>query len=136
MTKFEKELTLGSDLECCLKETYYPRSWNTLDRDEGNFYIHYLNQITWEIKTLPPGHYESKQQVIDAMNKMLNELMVTLELLTTSQIIVFNIPSELELVHSESLTLLLGLTHPTEYCRGPRKYGKYHMNRNRGICIF
>ena len=46
--------------------------------------------------------------------------MVTLELLTTSQIVVFNIPSELELVYSEPLTSLLGLTHPTEYCRDPR----------------
>ena len=59
--------------------------------------------------------------------------MVTLELLTTSQIVVFNIPSELELVYSEPLTPLLGLTHPTEYCRGPRKYGKYPINLNRGI---
>ena len=59
--------------------------------------------------------------------------MVTLELLTTSQIVVFNIPSELELVYSEPLTSLLGLAHPTEYCRGPRKYGKYPMNLNRGI---
>ena len=67
------------------------------------------------------------------MNKVLSELMVTLELLTTSQIVVFNIPSELELVYSEPLTSLLGLTHPTEYCRGPRKYGKYPMNLNRGI---
>ena len=48
------------------------------------------------------------------MNKMLSELMVTLELLTTSQIVVFNIPSELELGHSEPLTSLMGLTHPTE----------------------
>ena len=56
----------------------------------------------------------------------MSELMVTLELLTTSQIVVFNIPSELELVYSEPLTSLLGLTHPTEYCRGPRKYGESH----------
>ena len=54
----------------------------------------------------------NKQQVIDAMNKVLSELMVTLELLTTSQIVVFNIPSELELAYSEPLTSLLGLTHP------------------------
>ena len=67
------------------------------------------------------------------MNKVLSELMVTLELLTTSQIVVFNIPSELELVYSEPLTSLLGLTHPTKYYRGPRKYEKYHMNLNRGI---
>ena len=85
------------------------------------------------MKTLPPGHYESKQHVIDAMNKVLSELMVTLELLTTSQIVVFNIPSELELVYSEPLTSLLGLAHPIEYCQGPRKYIKYHMNLNRGI---
>ena len=128
-----KELTLGSDWECCLKEIHYPRSWNTLDLDEGQFYIHHLIQNTWETKTLPPGHYENNQQVIDAMNKVLSELMVTLELLTTSQIVVFNIPSELELVYSEPLTSLLGLTHPTENCRGPRKYGKYPMNLNRGI---
>ena len=76
---------------------------------------------------------ESKQQVIDTMNKVLSELMVTLELLTTSQIVVLNIPSEFELVYSEPLTSLMGLAHPTEYCRRPRKYGKYHMNLNRGI---
>ena len=93
MTKLTKELTLGSDWECCLKEIHYPRSLNTLDRDEGIFYIHHLNQNTWETKTLLPVHYENKQQVIDAMNKVLSELMVTLELLTTSQIVVFNIPS-------------------------------------------
>ena len=133
MTKLAKELTLGSDWECCLKEIHYPRSWNTLALDEGKFYIHHLIQNTWETKTLPPGHYENKQQVIDAMNKVMSELMVTLQLLTTSQIVVFNIPSELELVYSEPLTSLLGLTHPTEYCRGPRKYGKYPMNLNRGI---
>ena len=108
-----KKLTLGSDWECCLKEIHYPQSWNTLDRDEGNFYILHLNQNTWETITLPPGHYKSKQQVIDAMNKVLSELMVTLELLTTSQIVVFNIPSALELVYSEPLTSLLGLAHPT-----------------------
>ena len=84
MTKLAKELTLGSDWECCLKEIHYP-----LVRDEGNFYIHHLNQNTWETKTLLPGHYESKQQVIDAMNKVLSELMVTLELLTTSQIVTY-----------------------------------------------
>ena len=84
------------------------------------------------MKTLPPG-YEIKQQVIDAMHKVLSELMVTLELLTTSQIVVFKIPSELELVYSEPLTSLLGLAHPTEYCQGPRKYGKYPMILNRGI---
>ena len=59
--------------------------------------------------------------------------MVTLELLTSSQIVVFNIPSEFELVYSAPLKSLLGLTHPTKYCRGPRKYRKYHMNLNRGI---
>ena len=84
VTKLAKELTLGSDWECCLKEIHYPRSWNTLDLDEGKFYIHHLIQNTWETKTLPPGHYENKQQVIDAMNKVLSELMVTLELLTTN----------------------------------------------------
>ena len=36
VTKLAKELTLGSDWECCLKEIHYPRSWNTRDRDEGN----------------------------------------------------------------------------------------------------
>ena len=43
--------------------------------------------------------------------------------------------AELELIYSWPLTStsLLGLTHPTEYCRGPRKYGKYAMNLNRGI---
>ena len=97
------------------------------------FYIHHLNQNTWETKTLPPGHYESNKQIIDAMNKVLSELMVTLELLTTSQFVVFNIPSKLELFFSEQLTSLLGLAHPTEYCRGPRQYGKYPMNLNRGI---
>ena len=131
VTKLAKELTLGSHWERCLKEIHYPRTWTTLDRDERKFYIHHLNQNTWE--TLPPGHYESNQQVIDAMNKVLSELMFTLELLATSQNVVFNIPSELGLVYSEPLTLLLGLTHPTEYCRGPRKYGKYLMNLNRGI---
>ena len=70
MTKFAKEL--GSDCECCLKDIHYQRSWNTLDRDVGNVYIHHLNKNTWETKTLSPGHYESKQQVIDAMNKVLN----------------------------------------------------------------
>ena len=70
VTKLAKELTLGSDGECCLKEMHYPRFWNTLDRDEGSFYIHHLHQNTWETKTLQPGHYESKQQVIDAMNKV------------------------------------------------------------------
>ena len=110
MTKLAKEVTLGSDWECCLKEIHYPQSWNTLDGDKGNVYIHNLNQNTWETKTLPTCHYESKQQVIDAMNKMLSELMVTLELLTTSQIVGFNLPSELELVYSEPLTSLLG-TH-------------------------
>ena len=44
VTKLSKELTLGSDWECCLKEIHYPRSWNTLDLDEGNFYIHHLIQ--------------------------------------------------------------------------------------------
>ena len=72
VTKLAKELTLGSDWKCCLKEIHYPRYWNTLDRDEGNFYIHHLNQNTWETKTLPPGHYESTKQVIDAMNKVLS----------------------------------------------------------------
>ena len=67
---------------------------------------------------------KNKQQVIDAMNKVLSELMVTLDLLTASLIVVFNIPSELELVYSKPLTSLLGLTHPTEYCRGPRKYSE------------
>ena len=67
-----------------------------------------------ETKTLPPGQYERKQRVIDAMNKMLSELMVTLALLTTSQIVVFNIASALEFVYSESLTSLLWLAHPTE----------------------
>ena len=95
MTKLAKELTFGSDWACLLKEIHYPRSWNTLARDEGNCYIHHLNQNTCETKTLPPGHCESKQ-VIDAMNMVLSELMVRLELLTTSQIVVFNIPSELE----------------------------------------
>ena len=70
-------MTFGSDWECCLKEIHYPRSWNTLDLDEGKFYIHHLFQNTWETKTLPPGHYENKQQVIDAMNKVMSELMVT-----------------------------------------------------------
>ena len=93
MTKLAKKLTLGSDWECCLKDIHYPQSWNTLDRDEGNFYIHHLNQNTWETKTLPLGHYECKQQVIDVMNKVLSELMVTLELLTTSQNVMFNIPT-------------------------------------------
>ena len=51
----------------------------------------------------------------------------------TSQIAVFNIPSEPELVSSEPLTSLLGLAQPTEYSRGPRKYVKYPMNLNRGI---
>ena len=76
---------------------------------------------------------KANNKVIDAMNKVLSELMVTLELLTDSRIVVFNIPSELELVYSESLTSLLGLAHPTEYCRGPQKYGKYPMNLNREI---
>ena len=84
VTKLAKELTLDSDWECYLKKIHYPRSWNTLDRDEGNFYIHHLNLNVWETKPLPPGLYESKQQFIDAMNKVLSELMVTLELLTTS----------------------------------------------------
>ena len=79
MTKLAKELTLGSDWECCLKEIHYSRSWSTLDCEEINFYIHHLNRNTWETKTLPPGHCASKQQVIDAMNKVLSELMVTLE---------------------------------------------------------
>ena len=95
-----------------LKEIHYPRSWNTLDLDEGKFYIHHLIQNTWETKTLPPGQYENNQQVIDAMNKVLSELMVTLELLTTSQIVVFNIPSELELVYSEPLTSTPGAHTP------------------------
>ena len=63
------------------------------------------------------------------MNKVLSELKVTLELLTTSQISVFNTPSELELVYSEPLMSFLGLA----YCRGPEKYGKYNINLNRGI---
>ena len=114
VTNLAKELTFGSDWECCLKEIHYPRSWNTLAHDEGNFYIHHLNQNAWKPKTLPPCHYESKQQVSDAMNKVLSELKVTMELLTTSQIVVFNIPSELELVvYSEPLMSLLGLAHPT-----------------------
>ena len=75
----------------------------------------------------------------------MSELIVTLELLTTSKIVVFNhnqldnssrlwfnIPSELEFVYSEPLTSPLGLTHHTEYCRGHRKCGKYPMNLNRG----
>ena len=65
----------------------------------------------------------------------MSELLVILESLTISQIVVFNIPSELELVYSEPLTSLMGLAHPTEYCRGPRKYGKYPMNLNRGIDV-
>ena len=83
-----------------------------LMRSTTNFYIHHLNQTTWETKTIPHGHYENKQQVIDAMNKVLSELMVTLELLTISQIVVFNIPSELYLVYSELLMSLLWLAHP------------------------
>ena len=75
--KLTKELTLGSDWKCCVKEIHYPRSWNTLDHDEGHFKIYHLNQNTWETETLPPGHYESKQQFIDAINKVLSELMVT-----------------------------------------------------------
>ena len=67
------------------------------------------------------------------MDKVLSELMVTLKLLTTSQIIVFNIPSELELVYSEQLASILGLAYHTEYCRGPQKYGKFPMNLNSGI---
>ena len=70
VTKLAKELTLGSAWECCLKEMHYPRFWKTLDRDEGTFYIHHINQNTWETKTLQPGRYESKQQVIVAMNKV------------------------------------------------------------------
>ena len=85
-----------------------------MDCDEGFFYIHHLNQNTWETITLPDGRYKSKQQVIDAMNKVLSELMVALELLTTSKIVVFNIPSELEFVYSESLTSLLGLAPHTQ----------------------
>ena len=46
VTKLEKELTLGSDWESYLKEIHYPGSWNTLDRDERNVYIHHLNQNT------------------------------------------------------------------------------------------
>ena len=33
----------------------------------------------------------------------------------------------------EPLMSFLGLPHPTEYCRGPEKYGKYHIHLNRGI---
>ena len=133
MTKLAKELTLCSDWECCLKEIHYPRSWNTLDLVEGKFYIHHLIQNTWETKTLPPGHYENKQQVIDAMNKVLSELMVTLDVLTTSQIVVFNIPSELELVYSEPLTSLLGLTPPYRILSRSSEIWEYPMNLNRGI---
>ena len=71
-----------------------------------------LIQNTWETKTLPPAHYENKQQVIDAMNKVMSELMGTLELLTTSQIVVFNKPSELELVYSEPLNVTPGSHTP------------------------
>ena len=51
VTILAKELTLGSDWVCCLKEIHYPRSWNTLDLDEGKFYIHHSIQNTWETST-------------------------------------------------------------------------------------
>ena len=37
VTKLANKLTLSNDWECCLKEIHYPRSWNTLDHDEGKF---------------------------------------------------------------------------------------------------
>ena len=86
VTKLAKELTLGSDWECCLKEIHYPRSWNTLDLDEGKFYNHHLIQNTWETKLSHLVTMKTINKSIDAMNKVLSELMVTLELLTTSQL--------------------------------------------------
>ena len=114
VTTLAKELTFGSDCKCCLKEIHYPRSWNTLDRHERN-------QNTWETKTLPPGHYERKQQVIDAMNKLLSELMVTLELLNTSQNVV---------IIGIGLFRATNLTHGA---RTPYRIPSRSPNMNRGI---
>lgn len=133
VTKLAKELQLGSAWECCLKEIHYPRSWNTLAGDEGKFFVHHISSNSWERRSIPVGHYESGQQVVDALNKSLKPLRVTAEQLPTSQVIAFSIPQDLELIFHEPLSSLLGFMHSQQYCRGPRKYGRYPINLDRGI---
>ena len=134
VTKLAKELNLGSEWECCLKEIHYPRSWNTLAGDEGKYYVHHLNPNSWEAKRVPIGHYDDASQFISALNKTLKSIKVTADLVTHTNIVVFTIPPGIELVFSEPLSSLLGLaTNETEYCRGPRKTSRYPMNLDRGI---
>ena len=133
VTKLARELNTGSDWECCLKEIHYPRSWNTIAGDEGLFYVHHLNPSVWETRSVPVGHYENATQFITALNKTLRPLKITVDLVSQSHIVIFAIPSGVELVFAEPLTSLLGLASDTQYCRGPRKYGRYPMNLDRGI---
>ena len=133
VTKLAKELNLGSSWECALKEIHYPRSWNTLKGDEGNFYVHSIPTNSWELRNIPAGYYARAEEVVVALNKELKTLKITVEILHYSRLIAFTIPNDLELVFHEPLSSLFGLAHSIQYCRGPRKYGKYPIDINRGI---
>lgn len=133
VTKLAKEVTLGSSWECALKEVFYPRSWNTLHGHEGRFMVRHIPSNSWERKSIPAGHYKSAEQVVDALNKELKTLRVTCELVALSGIVTFSIPADIELVFEEPMSSLLGMAHSIQYCRGPRKFGRYPVNLDRGI---
>ena len=117
VTKLAKELNLGSRWECCLKEIHYPRSWNTLTGDEGNFYVHRLSVNVWEMKSIPTGYYSDGQQIVNALNHSLKSIKASVQLLEHSGIVKLLIPADLELVFAEPLSSLLGMPHSNQYCR-------------------
>ena len=133
VTKLAKELNLGSRWECCLKEIHYPRSWNTLTGDEGNFYVHRLSVNMWELKSIPTGYYSDGQQIVNALNHSLKSIKETAQLLEHSGIVKLSIPADVELVFAEPLSSLLGMVLSNQYCRGPKFYGTYPINTSRGI---
>ena len=96
VTKLAKELNLGSRWECCLKEIHYPRSWNTLTGDEGNFYVHRLSVNMWELKSIPTGYYSDGQQIVNALNHSLKSIKATAQLLEHSGIVKLSIPADVE----------------------------------------
>ena len=132
VTKLAKELNLGSRWECCLKEIHYPRSWNTLTGDEGNFYVHRLSVNVWEMKSIPTGYYSDGQQIVNALNHSLKSIKASVQLLEHSGIVKLLIPADLELVFAEPLSSLLGMPHSNQYCRNTF-YGTYPINTTRGI---
>lgn len=74
--KLAKPIDLKGPWEVALTEIQYPHSWNTFDRENAKFTIMRKSEPPLQL-TFPPGFYDTIGSVVDAVNKVLTNKMLS-----------------------------------------------------------